>query len=67
MCGMELTSSDSPEGVRCLRLFILWGQMSELEGRSLGKLLLPAHLFLSLSQQAQGLSCLPGGMCSVLS
>lgn len=25
VCGMELTSSDSPEGERCLRLFILWG------------------------------------------
>lgn len=40
--------------------------MSELEGKSLGKLLVPTLLFPNLSQQAQGLSCLPVRLCSFL-
>lgn len=68
VCGTELTSSDFPQRLSaaspCLSC---QDECQELEGRSLGRLLIPALLFPRLSQQTQGLSCLPGGLCSVLS
>lgn len=68
VCGTELTSSDSLQRVSAASSCLSCQDkcQSWKGGPWASKLVVPALLFPSLSQQAQGLSCLPGWLCPAL-